>query len=74
MPARAGAERIPEHLRVHVGVAVDKAGRHDVAFGVDHLAGRFADFADRGDSAAGDSDVGAKARHPRAVDNNAHHE
>ena len=31
VPARGRAERIPEHLRVHVRVAVDEAGRDDVA-------------------------------------------
>ncbi len=38
VPARAGAERIPRDLRVHVGVAVDEAGRHHVVARVDLLA------------------------------------
>ena len=63
--------RIPEHLRVHVGVAVDEAGRDDVPFGVDDLFRGLADFADRGDPAARDADVGAIARQPRAVDDGA---
>ena len=51
MPAGAGAERIPEDLRVHMGMAVDKAGRDDVAFGVDDLFRGTVDFADRRDPA-----------------------
>ena len=68
VPARAGAERVPEHLGVHVGVAVDEAGRDHVAFGVDLVGAPFADAADGGDAAPPDADIGAIARQPRTVD------
>ena len=53
VPARAGAERVPQHLGVHVGVAVDEAGRDDVALGVDLVGAPLADAADGGDAARG---------------------
>ena len=44
-------QRIPEDLGVHVRVAVDEAGRHHLAVGVDHLARALADATDGGDAA-----------------------
>ncbi len=69
MPTRAGAERIPENLRVHVCVPVDKAGRDDRALGVDDFPGGLAQLADGGNPAAVNPDVGAEAGRSRAVDN-----
>ena len=54
-----------------MGVAVDKAGRDDLAVGIDHALGRRADAADLDDLAAGDADIGAVARQARAVDHGA---
>ena len=48
MPARRGAQLVPHHLGVHVGVGVDEAGRHDQAVGVE-LAGLGARCGDRAD-------------------------
>src|SRR4029077_17113886 len=59
VPARARAERIPRHLRVHMGVAVDEAGRDDPLAGVDLLAAAPVDGADARDAIATDADVGA---------------
>ena len=68
VPARGGAERIPEHLGVHVGVAVDEAGRDDVALGVDLLATLVLDAADAGDSPVANPDVGSVRGESRTVD------
>ena len=66
--ARARAERVPQHLGVHVGVAVDEAGRDDVALGVDLVGAPLADPADGGDAAPPHADVGPIARQSRTVD------
>ena len=71
LEAGAGADRIPEDLRVHVGVAVDEARRHDVALGVERLLRAAAEAADLGDLAVLDADVAAKARQSRTVDDHA---
>ena len=65
------AERVPEDLRVHVGVAVDEAGGDDQAVGVDDLARALADAPDGGDAAVAHGDVGAMARQAGAVDQHA---
>ena len=62
VPARAGAERIPKDLRVHVRVPVDETGRHRLAVRVDHLARALADAADRRDAAVPHADVGGESR------------
>src|SRR5581483_10841568 len=70
--AGRGADRIPEDLRIHVGMAVDEAGRDDVAFGVERLLRRGAvQAADLGDPAVLDADIGAKARQSGTVDQRA---
>jgi hypothetical protein len=71
VPARAAAQRVPGNLRVHMGVTVDKAGTDDHALGVDHPLGRCADATDFDDPAGADTDIGAIARQPRAVDHGA---
>src|SRR5581483_8691200 len=68
VPARAAAELVPEHLRVHVGVAVDEPGGHGVALGIDLLGAPLADAPDGGDPPVPDADVGPVAGQPRAVD------
>ena len=68
VPARAGADPVPRHLRVHVGVTVDEAGRDDQPVGVDGALGRRPDATDLDDAAAPDADVAAIARGARAVD------
>ena len=63
------ADAIPEHLRVHVGVAIDEARGHDVSLGVDGLGAVFADAADQRNLAVRDSDVGMERWRARTVDN-----
>jgi hypothetical protein len=62
MPARAGAERIPEDLSIHVRVAVHEAGGHHLPVGVDDLARPLPDAADGGHSAVAHGDVRPVAR------------
>ena len=57
--AGAGADRVPEHLGVHVRVPVDEAGCHDVPFGVDVVRAALPDAADGGDPAVRDAEVRA---------------
>ncbi len=58
MIAGAAAELVPEHLRVHMGVAVDEARSHHVAFGVERLFGDFAvELADPRDLAVLHADI-----------------
>ena len=71
VPARARAERIPRHLRVHVGVAVDEARGDDPMARVDLLASPRVDGADARDTIPTDADVGAVAREPGAIDHGA---
>ncbi len=72
MPAGIGAELVPKHLGVHMGVAVDEAGRHHMALGVDYLIrGLAVKLADGGDSAVADGDIGAVTRRAGAVDHGA---
>src|SRR5205807_8432751 len=71
VPARAGAQRVPEDLRIHVRVAVDEAGRHDPAIGVDDLARRFADATDGRDAPVTNGDVGSVAGKSGSVDHRA---
>src|SRR5262249_9017602 len=74
VPARAGAEGIPEDLGVHVGVAVHEARRHHLSLGVDDLARRLADAADGGDASAPHADVApvpgltGSVHHPAVLD------
>jgi hypothetical protein len=67
MPAGARTEPDPEHLGVHVGVAIDKAWRDDEALGVNLLVTRSADGADSNDAATAHCNVGPTSRVPRAV-------
>ena len=68
VPARDGAVRIPEQLRVVMGMQIDEAGRDDQSRGVDRLRGvGGAQPPDFRDAAVLDADVAAKARHPRSV-------
>ena len=71
VPARAGPERIPEHLRVHVRVTVDEPGSDHAPLGVDDLAGTLADAADGDDAPVVHADVGAIAGKAGAVDDHA---
>lgn len=65
---RAGPEGVPIHLRVHVGMNVDKARGHDVSGGVDFLSSSLTDDANGGDAALGNAHVGTRPRASRAVD------
>ncbi len=68
MPADVGAERVPEHLGVVMGMAVDEAGRDHVPLGIEGLRGALAlEIADRGDQAVADAEVGAIPGQARAV-------
>ncbi len=68
MPAIVGAERVPEHLGVVMGMAVDEAGCDDMALGVDDLLRAFArQIADGGNDAVPDADIGAETGQARTV-------
>ena len=67
VPARAAAEPVPGDLRVHMGVPVDKTGRHDQPVSIDDALGGRSDAADLDDAAGLDTDIGLKARQPRSV-------
>ena len=60
--------RVPEQLRVVVGVRVDEPGRQDEVGAVDRARGGVVDVADRDDAPVGHRDVGHPARRTRAVD------
>src|SRR5882724_551581 len=74
VPAGAGPERIPEHLGVHVGVAVHEAGGDHLTFGVEDLAGGFAYATNGRDAPAAHAHVGPVAwptgpvHHPAVLD------
>ena len=70
--AGAAAERIPEHLRVHMSVAVDKTRRYNMAFRVNRILGGFAsNHTNFGDFAIFHTDVTAIAGAAGTVDNHA---
>src|SRR2546422_5409595 len=71
VPAGAGAERVPEDLRIHVRVPVHEAGRHHLAVRIDDLARALPDPTDRDDAAVSHADVGPVTGHARAVDHHA---
>ncbi len=71
MPAGACALAIPVHLRVHVRVAIDEAGRHDQAVRVDAALRRRPNAADLDDAPIRNADIGAVATHARAIDDGA---
>ncbi len=52
LPTRAGPGRIPEHLCVQVGVAVDESRCHSVTLGVDLIGAALGNPADEGDAVA----------------------
>ncbi len=62
VPAGAAADRVPRHLGVHVGVAVDEARGDDQAVGVDHPLGPRPDPPD-----LDDAPVLRPPRRPRSV-------
>ena len=65
--AGAGAELVPEQLRVHVRVAVHEAGRDDMALGIDDLFRRGGDAPDARDPSVLHADIGAVACEAGAV-------
>jgi hypothetical protein len=72
LKAGAGADRIPEDLRVHVGVHVDEARRHDMALGVQRLGRRRAvEAADLGDLAILHADIAAITWQSGPIDDHA---
>src|ERR1700735_3805593 len=71
MPARAGSQRVPENLGVHVRVRIDQAGRHDVPVRIDRFARAVTDFPDRSDLAAFNRDITLVSRHPTSIDDRA---
>ncbi len=71
VPARTAPAGVPEHLRVHVGVAVDEAGRDHETVGVDLGRTAVADAADEGDPVPDDADVGAVRAEAGTVDDGA---
>ena len=71
VPAGAGTQGIPEHLRVHMGMGIDETWCHDMAVGVEDLLGAVANFADGSNLAVDNAHVSAKAGEPRAIDDSA---
>ena len=71
VPARAGSERIPGDLRVHVGVPVDEARGDDLPLGIDLFTGARPNAADAGDAALQDPHIGAVTSKARSVDDGA---
>ncbi len=67
VPARAGAVRVPEDLRIHMGMAVDEPRRHNMALGVDLGRSPLGDPADFGDPVPGHGHVGPVRRSAGAV-------
>src|SRR5262245_66688201 len=67
MPAGAAPDGVPRHLRVHVRVAVDEAGRDDEAVGVDDPLRHRRHVSDLDDAALPDTDVAPVAWRTRAV-------
>ncbi len=61
VPARARAVRVPEDLRVHVGVPVDEPRSDHLAVRVDHFTRALPDAADADDATTTDADIGAEA-------------
>ena len=68
MPARAAPQRVPKYLRIHVRVAVDKAGRNHLPGGVDFFLAALFDAPDGGDAIAFHADIRAVSGQPGAVD------
>ena len=60
--------RIPEQLRVVVGMDVDEPGGHDETVGLNRATTRVVDGAEAHDAAVTDADVGAEAGRSRPVD------
>src|ERR1700687_1143832 len=71
MPARTGAERVPEDLRIHVRMPIDEAWRDHMTLGVDDFAGRIANLADGHDPAGRDANIGAIAGQAGAINDHA---
>ena len=72
VPTGRRGRLVPVQLALEVGVAVDEAGRHDEAAGVDDLSGRLVDgVVDDSDPAADDPDVSQSSRSASAVDDRA---
>src|SRR5262249_32450986 len=67
VPAGAAAQRIPEHLGVHVRVAVDETRRDHLAGGVDLFLAFFRYAPDRRNSITGHADVRSIFRQPCSV-------
>ncbi len=71
VPRRAGAQRVPAHLCVHMGVPVDEARRDDVTLGVDLVSAALTDASDGSDGVTDDTHVGPVCRCTRTVDHRA---
>ena len=65
--AGAGAERVPEDLRVHVRVAIDEARRHHLPTGIDAALGALIDAANLDYLTVLDADIGRETRTARTV-------
>ena len=68
MPEGRREQRVPGDLAVEVSVDVDKARRDEQAVGVDFFAAEVVDFADGGDDAVVNGDIGLAGRRTGAVD------
>src|SRR5262249_23302394 len=69
MPSGGREVRVPENLGIIMSMEIDESRRDNHARGVDLAAGVGAvDSADSGNDTVFDSDIAAKARHPRSID------
>lgn len=63
--------RLPSDMSIEMGVQVKEARGDDLARGVDLLAARTSDLADRGDAGTGDGDIGLEGRATGSVNHEA---
>ena len=68
MPEGRREQRITGDLAIEVGVDIDEAGSDQQAVGVDFLAPEVVDFADGGDNAVVNGDIGLAGRRAGTVD------
>ena len=71
MVARRRTNGIPEDLRVHVRVAIDKAGSHGLARGINSPAGARVNASNGRDFAVMDTEIRRIGRGAGAIDDHA---
>ena len=71
MPGRHGQQRVPEHLRIIVGMDIDKSRRHHPVACVDDPPCFLRRIADRDDASVFNADIATASRSAAAVDDRA---